>query len=108
EVRQVTDRVTVLRDGTVAGTRVTREADVASLITLIVGSELAESQHGVQSGHLPQDLLRVSELRTRVLKGVSFHAREGEIVPLTATSRDCDFDSERCRSQRLSSPLSST
>ena len=41
EVRQITDRVTVLRDGHVVGTVVTAEVSEAQLVEMIIGRELA-------------------------------------------------------------------
>jgi ribose transport system ATP-binding protein len=41
EVREVTDRVTVLRDGRVAGTAVTAETDETRLVEMIIGRRLA-------------------------------------------------------------------
>ena len=44
EVREITDRVTVLRDGRIGGTVVTAETRRRELVTMIIGRELAEHQ----------------------------------------------------------------
>ena len=84
EVRQVTDRVTVLRDGQVAGTRVTAETSISSLISLIVGHELTLGDLAAKAPRAGgQELVQVSGLTTRTLSNISFSANEGEIVGLT-------------------------
>lgn len=82
EVLEITDRVTVLRDGRTSGTAVTSNVTKQELIHLIIGHELAESQTSVpavREGNRPA-VLRVSELNTGALRDVSFDLLAGEVL----------------------------
>jgi ABC-type sugar transport system ATPase subunit len=83
EVFQLSDRITVIKDGGVVKTLNTSECDQRTLVTLMVGREL--------DGYFPPkgekaDLgdvrLKVSELTTPLLRNVSLSVRAGEIVGL--------------------------
>lgn len=83
EVREVTDRVTVLRDGKVAGVVKTRDASVPELVSLIVGREL-----DLLERHQPPTVPRDDEYHVRDLTAagvddVNFDIRRGEILGLT-------------------------
>ena len=82
EVLDLSDRVTVLRDGTLVGTRARDEiTDENDLVRLMVGRHL--DAIGVPGGDRPPgaELLRVTDLTVRgVLDKVSLTLRGGEIV----------------------------
>jgi ribose transport system ATP-binding protein len=81
EVREIADRVTVLRDGTLRGTSAVREISDAELLALIVGRRLEASfppKH-VAAGDA-QPLLRVEGLSGSGFHDVSLTAGKGEIV----------------------------
>lgn len=84
EVRQITDRITVLRDGRVAGVGRTAQTSPAELIRLIIGRDLADvlttSQPEVESQAV---VVQVRELSTRWLRDVSFDLHVGEVLGLT-------------------------
>jgi ribose transport system ATP-binding protein len=84
EVRQITDRVTVLRDGRVAGTVVTAQTAPRELVNLILGQELQEmagiEQQATESRPV---VLEVRNLTTRWLRDVSFALHAGEVLGLT-------------------------
>jgi ribose transport system ATP-binding protein len=83
EVRQITDRVTVLRDGRVAGSVVTADTPPRELVNLILGQELQEMaaiEQQVQTGEV---VLEVRGLTTRWLHDVSFQLHPGEVLGLT-------------------------
>jgi ABC-type sugar transport system ATPase subunit len=91
EVYALADRIVVLRDGRVVGSGTPKEIDEARLTTLMVGRELAELDAGLasESGAAPTKAkaaavtLKVSDLRDqRLLNGVSFELRAGEILGL--------------------------
>jgi ribose transport system ATP-binding protein len=82
EVREVTDRVTVLRDGLLQGTVDTAQTSEAELVQMIIGRRLdsmaLESQpSGREIG------LSVKGLAGGVLQGVDLEIRRGEIVGIT-------------------------
>lgn len=84
EVQQITDRVTVLRDGRVAGVVTTAQTSSAELVRLIIGHDLTamESTAELQVQKRPV-VLRVSHLSTRWLHDVSFDLHAGEVLGLT-------------------------
>ncbi|MCW2701466.1 MAG: Monosaccharide-transporting ATPase [Blastococcus sp.] len=84
EVRQITDRITVLRDGRVAGSRGTAETSPAELVRLIIGHELAAmAPAGQQHVEDRKVVLEVRGLTTRWLQDVSFDLHAGEVLGLT-------------------------
>jgi len=91
EVFEITDRVTVLRDGKVVGTRATKDLTMDSLIEMIVGhgvSSVAAERH-VDQTSAPR--LVVKNIFGPGINGVSFDVQSGEvvgIVGLTGSGRD--------------------
>jgi ribose transport system ATP-binding protein len=83
EVLEITDSVTVLRDGRVAGQRTTAETKAEDLVRLIVGRNLVPSSRSAPTGPAGAVRLRVEDLRTRTLQGLSFDLHEGEILGVT-------------------------
>ena len=82
EVKRIGDRVTVLRDGQKVGTLDIADADVPTMIRLMVGRELSFENIEKQQVTGPE-MLRVEQLcRKGVLRDVSFSIRRGEIVSL--------------------------
>jgi ribose transport system ATP-binding protein len=82
EVREVTDRVTVLRDGRLQGTVETASTSEAELVQMIIGRRLESMALDSQpSGR--EIGLSVSGLRGGVLQGIDFEVRRGEIVGIT-------------------------
>jgi ABC-type sugar transport system ATPase subunit/ribose/xylose/arabinose/galactoside ABC-type transport system permease subunit len=82
EVFAVSDRITVLRDGKLVGTRATVETSHDEVIRMMVGRELgAFYERG--SSTIGDELLRVENLSSRGrFEKVSFTIRAGEIVGL--------------------------
>jgi ribose transport system ATP-binding protein len=81
EVREIADRVTVLRDGKVRGTSAVADISDAALLALIIGRTLEATfppKHGARNGDEP--LLHVDGLSGHGFENVSFNARNGEIV----------------------------
>jgi ribose transport system ATP-binding protein len=84
EVREITDRVTVLRDGGVVGTVHTRETRETTFVQMIIGRRLAALQD-VDHKDLTERRVSVSVtgLTGTSVRDVSFEIHEGEIVGLT-------------------------
>jgi ribose transport system ATP-binding protein len=83
EIREIGDRVTVLRDGRLIGTLPVAEAPVDELIRMMVGREITDQfpRHRQPPG---EAALEVRHLSLRgVLHDVSFTVRRGEIVGLS-------------------------
>jgi ribose transport system ATP-binding protein len=84
EVREITDRVTVLRDGARVGTVGTRETSEATFVEMIIGrrlAALAEADHADLTSR--RVAVSVQGLTGATVTDVSFDLHEGEIVGLT-------------------------
>lgn len=82
EVKQITDRVTVLRDGGVVGTADTASVEESDLISMILGfslSELYPTPHETTG----EVVASVSDLAGQGVHDVCLTLRQGEIVGLT-------------------------
>ena len=82
ELPQIADRVTVLRDGKVVGTRDIADSKVSVLSEMMLGRRLAE-MFPEKRNRPGKPILRVQGLtRPGVFEGISFELREGEILGL--------------------------
>lgn len=80
EIRQIADRVSVLRDGRLVATRPMDGLSTDELVRLMVGRELPSSRRPPPPGD-GEILLEVRDLRSgNRVRGVSFEARAGEIL----------------------------
>jgi ribose transport system ATP-binding protein len=87
EIRSVTDRVTVLRDGVTAGTLVTRDAEESEMVRLIVGNQAGAAQPSRIRSRRPAaddagDAV-VTGLAAGTAVDLSFSVASGEIVGIT-------------------------
>jgi ribose transport system ATP-binding protein len=84
EVREITDRVTVLRDGSIVGTVDTRRTNEATVVEMIIGRRLAKLGE-VEHADLTERRVGVSVegLSGAIVEDVSFQMHEGEVVGLT-------------------------
>ncbi len=84
ELFEIADRVTVLRDGEVIGTRDMAEVDRAAMIKMMVGRELSAvfPKRDVAAGEV---MLETRGLTSRAagIRGVSLTVRKGEILGLS-------------------------
>ncbi|MBD0415223.1 sugar ABC transporter ATP-binding protein [Oryzicola mucosus] len=79
EVFRIADRVTVLRDGRLIGTRPISELDHDKVIRMMVGREVRDTI--LTKRPVGDVVLKVSKLtRENVLENISFEVRAGEIV----------------------------
>jgi len=82
EIKQITDRVTVMRDGQTVGTMVTSECSKDDIVHMMVGRVIFEQPK--TKSHVPPDaevVLRVEHLCAgRMVRDVSFELRRGEIL----------------------------
>jgi ribose transport system ATP-binding protein len=96
EIFELASRATVLRDGVSLGTVAVRDLDHASLAQMIIGEALkpAAVDKGIQRASAPASpeiALRVEDLVSLRLDGVSFSVRVGEVVGvagLTGSGRE--------------------
>lgn len=84
EVREITDRVTVLRNGKVALTAETATLSVDELVEAIVGARVSVSASFRQQEPLAgREAVEVAELAAGVAADVSFTGHPGEVIGLT-------------------------
>ncbi len=83
EVGDITDRVTVLRDGRVVGTAVTAETDESRLVEMIIGRRLSAfaGAHRDHAGEAP--VASVTGLAGPGIEDASLSVAEGEVLGLT-------------------------
>jgi ribose transport system ATP-binding protein len=80
ELSQVSDRITVLRDGRYIDTLDTTASSIPQVISLMVGREIKGEQRP-RSHVIGDPVLSVTGLRTKaLLRDVSFEVRRGEIL----------------------------
>ena len=81
EIKRITNRITVLRDGELVGTRETAEVEIDDVIQMMIGRVTYEDPK--QASTVPEGapvVLRVENLRSIDVKGVSFELHKGEIL----------------------------
>lgn len=86
EIFSIADRITVLRDGRVVGSALTKDMTRRQLINLMVGRNL-DVLYPKLDAPIGETVLRVKNLRlragrTRILDDISLEVRQGEIVGL--------------------------
>ena len=79
EVFQLSDRVTVLRDGEHISTMQTSEATKDELIKLMIGRELGD-QYPPHSPDIGEPILQIEELTNNRVRNISFELKKGEVL----------------------------
>jgi len=81
ELKEISDRVTVMRDGEYVGTLPTASTSVDTIISMMVGRSLTETKTEVRDLPKHDVVLEVRNLRREpAIKDVSFSLRKGEIL----------------------------
>ncbi|MEP5152334.1 sugar ABC transporter ATP-binding protein [Planktotalea sp.] len=81
EIKRISDRVTVLRDGEYVGTRESKETTIQEIIAMMVGRDLELEELHVPDVSQAAVALEVAGLnRGRAVRDVSFHVKKGEIL----------------------------
>src|SRR6185369_7778045 len=81
ELAQISDRITVLRDGRYIDTVDTAGTTVSHVISLMVGREIKGEQRPRRAASAAEPVLSVTGLRTKaLLRDVTFDVRAGEIL----------------------------
>jgi ribose transport system ATP-binding protein len=83
EVLAVTNRVTVLRDGRVAGTVTTSRTSEKELVSMIIGRVLDDADMVRASNRADGSTVRVTDLQGGSVQGSSFAIGDGEILGVT-------------------------
>jgi len=82
EIFEISDRITVLRDGCVTGVRKTSEVSAGELISLMVGRELSFEPDVRRAAKDAKVALEVKDLEAERVAGANFKLRYGEILCL--------------------------
>lgn len=82
EVFELSDRITVLRDGKWVATLDTPATNAQEIIKLMVGREITEQYPARMEGQLGEPALEFVDVCSPKLRHVSFQARRGEILGL--------------------------
>ena len=81
EIEEITDRVSVLRDGQYIGTVTTKDIEMREIISMMVGREVSSDARPRTEVTSSEVVLKVEGLATRkLLRDVSFEVRKGEIL----------------------------
>lgn len=81
ELKKISDRVTVLRDGEYIGTVDTASTDLATIISMMVGRSLDLTHAPPPAFAATERVLEVAHLnRGKIIKNVSFYLQRGEIL----------------------------
>ncbi|PKR85715.1 sugar ABC transporter ATP-binding protein [Heyndrickxia camelliae] len=80
ELFEITDRITVMRDGKYIGTVTTKDTSNDQLISMMVGRELSK-YYIKDSSNSEESILKVNQLTKQgVIKNASFELKKGEIL----------------------------
>ncbi len=81
ELKQISDRITVMRDGCYVNTVPTEEATIDQIIKMMVGRIIYESSPEIPENSSQEIVLEVKNLnRGKKIKNVSFNLKRGEIL----------------------------
>lgn len=81
ELKRITDRITVMRDGCYVDTVRTDSVTVEQIISMMVGRELYQTSKPMVSLQTQEVVLEVQNLSSgQLLKDISFHLNKGEIL----------------------------
>lgn len=81
EVKEISDRVTILRDGQWIGTKNIEDLSLDDMAQMMVGRELSDLYPPMNEVNIDADvILKVEDLSTSKLNGVNFELRKGEIL----------------------------
>lgn len=87
EIRQISDEISVLRDGSLIATRPASEMDDNTIIQMMVGRDIGEV-YPAGNSDIGETLLKVDHLSTEYtqIEDVSFELKKGEVLGLAGLS----------------------
>jgi len=81
ELKLISDRVTVMRDGRYVDTLITKDTTIDQIISLMVGRTIYETAPEIPENQSDEIVLEVKNLnRGNVLKDINFDLKQGEIL----------------------------
>jgi ribose transport system ATP-binding protein len=82
EIIGLADRVTVLKDGRLVGTRAGLDLNLNAVVEMMIGRQV-DDQYPKERNRTPEPVLEVNDLRTQTgVNGVSFTVHRGEVFGL--------------------------
>lgn len=82
EIFKICDRVTILREGQLVGTHRISDINIETVIYGMLGESLRD-KFPKEKIDIGKEVLRVSELESRIVSKSTFHLRRGEILGIT-------------------------
>lgn len=83
EIFEISDRITVFRDGQKSGELITKDAVLDDIVELMIGRALEDYYNKTKIGDLGEDVLRVENINIPgQFEDVSFSLKKGEILGL--------------------------
>lgn len=79
EIFEISDRITVLRDGTMIGTKDIAEVTTDSLISMMVGRDLS-NLYPKEVAEIGDVVLKIEGLSSSIVKDINLEVRAGEIL----------------------------
>ncbi|MEH7304221.1 sugar ABC transporter ATP-binding protein [Neobacillus drentensis] len=81
ELKRISDRITVMRDGSYVDTVTTKDVSIDKIISMMVGREIDQNSKPIVDKVSSTKVLEVKNMnRGSILKDVSFHLNKGEIL----------------------------
>ncbi len=83
EIKQITDRIVVLRDGKISGEFNTEESEISDIVNSMIGRQLTDYYHKstVEPG---EEVIRLENLSDgQAFDGINMYVRRGEVVGLS-------------------------
>nr|WP_089861838.1 sugar ABC transporter ATP-binding protein [Halanaerobium salsuginis] len=84
ELKEISDRITVMRNGNYIDTVATKDVEIDSIINMMVGREVYETSNNKSSKNENEVILEVKNLtRKGVFKNINFNLKKGEILGMS-------------------------
>lgn len=81
ELKRISDRITVMRDGQYVDTLPTVSTTVDTIISLMVGRQVYDTAHPTNKAMRSETVLDIRDInRNKVLSGITFQLKKGEIL----------------------------
>lgn len=80
ELKRITDRITIMRDGTYIDTVITKDTPIDRIISMMVGREIYDNTKPMVETATDEVVLQVKNMNSRFLKDINFEVRKGEIL----------------------------
>ncbi len=81
ELKRITDRITIMRDGTYIDTVITKEVPIDKIISMMVGRQIYDTSKPMVESGTDEVVLKVENLNQGgFLKDINFELKKGEIL----------------------------